>query len=346
MPTAEARKAPAPPPELRRLNDLMLVGYRGAKAVLAAVELGLIRVLDQTDGRASSVARRARVSERGAEILLDAVAGLGFIRKKGGRYFSTPFSRDWLHPEGRHSLAANLRTIELLSPAYAGLAAAARRGRAVLGLKALLERRPEFVSTYIGGMAGIARRPAEQLAEALDLRGVSAILDVGGGPGLFSLAMLERAPGARATILDLPETLRHTRRFVRASPFAGRVRLRPGDYRRAGFGADAFDLVLLSHVTHDESPETNAAFLRRARKALRTGGRVVIHDYMLGKDRLSPLFGALFSVHLMAYTAAGRAYSEDEYRSWLRAAGFAKPRRIELMAGSPTASVALVAGRR
>jgi cyclopropane fatty-acyl-phospholipid synthase-like methyltransferase len=192
-------------------------------------------------------------------------------------------------------------------------------------------------------MAAHSRRTSKELAAALDLSGVGMILDVGGGPGLFMVALLERAPNARGMVLDLPETLRYTKEYVRASPCADRVGFLPGDYRKSAFGRDLYDLVLLSHVTHDESSEVNRALLRRAHSALREGGRVVIHDFMLDEDRTAPLFGALFSVHLMSYTEAGRTYGEAEYRMWLKDAGFGEPTRMDVQPGAPTASVALAA---
>jgi hypothetical protein len=79
--------------------------------------------------------------------------------------------------------------------------------------------------------------------------------------------------------------------------------------------------------------------------ALRPGGRVVIHDFMLKERRIAPRFAALFSLHLLSYTDEGRAYSEKEYRSWLREAGFRETRRAAICAAAPNATVALWAAR-
>lgn len=321
----------------------LLAGYRGAKAVFVAVELDVFRALALTDGGVSAVARRVKASRRGVEILLDALAALGFIVKSRGRYRLTAFSRAWLHPDGERSLTNNLRYQELLSPAYAGMTETIRAGRPRQGLPRLLSRRPDFVRDYIRGMADISRRPAAELARALDLSKCSKMLDVGGGPGTFSLACLARAPRLRGTILDLPETLRIARGLIRRTPYARRVELRAGDYHRAAFGRADFDLALLSHVTHDEGVEQNRALLRKACAALKKGGQVVVHDFMTTKDRTGPLFPALFSLHLLSYTDHGRTYSEAEYRDWLAAAGFKAIRRVDICPGASNATAALIA---
>ena len=321
----------------------LIAGYRGAKAVFVAVELDIFRALDLTDGGVESVSRRVKASRRGVAILLDALVALGFVVKSDGHYRLTAFSRTWLHPDGERSLANNLRYQELLSPAYAGMTETIRAGRPRQGLRRLLSGRPDFVHDYIRGMADISKRPAAELARAIDLSKCSKMLDVGGGPGTFSLACLAREPRLRAVILDLPETLRIASGLVRGTPYARRVELRAGDYHRAAFGREDFDLALLSHVTHDEGVKQNQALLRKAYAALKKGGQVVVHDFMTSKERTGPLFPALFSLHLLAYTDLGRTYSEAEYREWLAAAGFKAIRRVDVCPGASNATAALIA---
>ena len=331
---------------LQELLGRLIERYRSAKAVFAAAELDIFRALDLTDGRAESVARRVKASRRGVEILLDSLAALGFIEKKASRYGLTPFARVWLHPDGERSLANNLRYQELLSPAYSDLTATIRSGRTQHGLRRLLSQRPDFVNGYIRGMSDIARRPAAELARALDLSKCAAMLDVGGGPGTFTLACLAREPRLKASILDLPETLRITRKLLHSCAYRDRIALLPGDYHRGTYGRGAFDVALLSHVTHDEGPAQNLAMLRKTYRALRPGGQVVVHDFMTNEDRTGPLFPALFSLHLLAYTDQGRTYSETEYREWLAVAGFKAVRRVDICPGAPNATVALVATKR
>ena len=324
----------------------LIEGYRGAKAVFVAAELDIFGALGRTDGSAEAVARRVKASRHGVEILLDALCALGCIAKSRGRYRLTPFARTWLHPAGERSLASNMRYQELLSPAYAGMTETIRAGRPRRGLRRLLSGRPDFVREYIRGMADISRRPAAELARALDLSKCSKMLDVGGGPGTFSVACLARQPRLRATILDLPETLRIARRLIRGTRYARRVELRAGDYHRAPFGKEEFDLVLLSQVTHDEGSAQNRALLRKASAALKKGGQLIVHDFMTTRDRTGPLFPALFSLHLLAYTDLGRTYSEAEYREWIASAGFKAARRVDICPEAANATAALVARKR
>lgn len=324
----------------------LILAYRCAKALFLGAETDLFRLVEETDGRAPSVARASRLDPLAAEILLDALTGSGFLKKTAGRYRNTPYARRCLHPEGPASVAENLRYQEFLSSNYADLLTTLRNGRPRTGLRELLARRPGFVRHYIRGMADIAARTAGELARALPLSGRERMLDAGCGPGAFLLACLGRDRDLRATALDLPETLRLTRRIVGASPHAGRVEFQPGDYHTADFGRARYGLVLLSHVTHDEGPAENLHLIRKSHAALRPGGIVVIHDFLTRPDRTAPLYGALFSLHLAAYTGSGRTYSSRDYASWLAAAGFSRPRTIPLRPGAANATTAVVATKR
>lgn len=332
--------APAPSPA--RIVELV-AAFRGARVLTAAVSLGVFDALAQGPGDAAGLAVRLRTEARATGILLDALAALGFVEKKGESYANSPVSQRYLVSGAPGGLASNLRYQELLAGAWADLPGAVRRGGPVRGLESLLANDEEFSRDYIRGMADISGRPARELAAGLELSGARDALDVGGGPGTYSLALLAKEPKLKVVLLDLPTTLRVTRELVRDSPHAGRLKLRAGNYHEADFGQEAFDIVLLSHVTHDEGEDENRLLLAKAHEALRPGGRVVIHDFMLDSSRTQPAFAALFSVHMLTYTRQGRTYSIEDYEDWLGEAGFRKPSGFDVCPEAENASRAVVA---
>ena len=76
-----------------------------------------------------------------------------------------------------------------------------------------------------------ARGDADALANALDWRGVDELLDVGAGPATYPIGLCQRFSRLRATIFDLPATLKITERYVRDAGLSERIRLIAGDYR-------------------------------------------------------------------------------------------------------------------
>jgi ubiquinone/menaquinone biosynthesis C-methylase UbiE len=306
---------------LEKMAQLSM-GFRGFRALLLGVELHIFDVLEKAGGDPISLAKRLRIRPHLLFQLLNVLSALGFLQRKGEKFMHTPFSRNWLREKGNKTMVKNLLFQAFLGQAYAGLADTYRRGHPQVSLGRLISQKKKFLSDYIHGMAEIASPSSKALAATFNLRGLRRLLDVGGGHGLFTLEMLKRNSHMSADILDLPKTLDITRTFVNRSPHRNRVSLVKGDYRFTDFGEGSYDLILFSHVMHDENPQTNIKFLKKAHKALIPGGQILIHDFFVQPKSRSSLFSLLLGFQLTSYTMAGRCYSMDEMRAWLKETGF------------------------
>ncbi len=168
-------------------------------------------------------------------------------------------------------------------------------------------------------LAGRAANVAPYLARACPLEGSSLLLDVAGGSGIYSAALLQANPGLRAIVWERPEVVKV------ALELAAQYEL--GD-RLECAGADMFvdeipagvDTILLSNVLHDwDVPECRSLVARLA-EALPPGGRLLVHDVFLNDELDGPLPIALYSAALFSLTE-GRAYSVAEYTAWMEEAG-------------------------
>jgi ubiquinone/menaquinone biosynthesis C-methylase UbiE len=159
---------------------------------------------------------------------------------------------------------------------------------------------------------------APAVVKALDLRGVKTALDLGGGPGTYSIELAKQ--GIAVTLFDVPSTLEVATSFIRTAK-AKTIELKAGDFHTDPIGKD-YDLVLISQVFHSYSEEKNCALLEKANNALKRGGRVVIHEFFIGPNRAYPPVGTLFSVNMLVNTTAGRCYTPQEIKKWLSKTGF------------------------
>lgn len=55
-----------------------------------------------------------------------------------------------------------------------------------------------------------------------------------------------------------------------------------------------------------------------------------MQDFILNLDKTGPLHAALFSLNMLVGTEGGASYSELEYKSWMKAAGFSEVSKISL----------------
>ncbi len=169
-------------------------------------------------------------------------------------------------------------------------------------------------------LAGRAKNVAPALAAQVDLGDAELLVDVGGGSGIYSIALLKRYSQLRAIVVDRPEVLRVADEFRQRYNVADRLELREGDMFGDPLPTGA-DVVLLSNVLHDWDIPECQQLIARCHAALKPGGQLLIHDVFLNDDLDGPLPIALYSAALFTLTE-GRAYSAAEYHEWLTAAGF------------------------
>jgi len=167
-------------------------------------------------------------------------------------------------------------------------------------------------------LAGRAKNVAPVLAERLDWTESNTLLDIGGGTGIYSIAILQRNPRIRATVLDRPEVLQIARRLADQAGVGDRMTFLAGDMFEDAM--PTADVVLLSNILHDWDVPECERLIGRAAAALSPLGKLIIHDVLLDDDLGGPLPIALYSAALFTLTE-GRAYSGAEYCRWLQAAG-------------------------
>jgi predicted O-methyltransferase YrrM len=186
---------------------------------------------------------------------------------------------------------------------------------------------PTEQEAFIEAMHTIGRGMAGGLVAQLDAGRFRRALDVGGGSGTYTLALLAAAPGLRVTLFDLPPVIEMARRRVAAAGVADRVDLVAGDFYADPLPA-GHDLVLLSAIIHQNGPDENRALYRKCREALEPGGTLVIRDILMDNAHVEPAGGALFAVNMLVSTEHGGTYSLGEIRADLEAAGFTDVRLL------------------
>lgn len=321
-----------------------VLAYRGSKPLLVALHYDLFTWIERGHSTARALGGKLKLDVRAVGIVLDAVAALGFLKKRGERYANTPLSGRLLVSDSPHYRGSNLKYQEQTWEAWSDLKSVVKTGRPRLSLLEWIHK-DAFTADYIKAMGDVAREPARELARKLGLEGVSRTLDVGCGPGVYSAAFVERSPRIEAVLLDYPRTLKVTRRLLESHRHAGRFRFCPADFLADPLGREEFDLALISNVTHCEDEKNNLALVEKAHRALKPGGRLVIHDYVSDAGATSPKFAAMLAVHLLVFTGRGNVYALRQYEGWMRRSGFRDISHRRIGAASLYPSVAVI-GRK
>lgn len=319
--------------------DRMAQGYREAQILFTAVRLGVFDALKEGPLAAGELAGRIEADLRGTRILCDALAALGLLVKTGerdeagaGTYRCSPAAEDFLLYASPATKVPMLLHGAKLYERWAGLFDAVKSGTPVPDDR-IDSRLWGDEGGFARAMGVIGRESAVQTADALDRLGlladVRALLDVGGGPGIYAVEMARRVPGLQAVVLDGAETLEVARGNVEEAGLVDRVTLRPGDAFEDDLGGP-YDLVFTSNFLHIFGPEANRGLIRRAADALEPGGHLAVKDFLLDSGRTTPQGAALFAVNMLVGTEAGNSYSVDELHGWFRDAGLDPGETVDL----------------
>ena len=285
-------------------------GFRATRVILTANNYAIFEHL-KTPKTAAALAEKVDTDPRATEILLDAITALGLLRKTGSKYRNTGLAAKFLLKESPWYQGDMLRHSDRLWKSWSGLDEVVKTG--------LPDRSGQRdYDSFIRAMHNNAVFRAKDVIATIDLKGVTRALDLGGGPGTYSMELARKK--ISVTLFDLPETIAIARQIVGERKIRN-VYFVPGDFHADDIGT-GYDLIFISQVLHSLSIAESAALLKKAFRALNPGGRVAIHEFFLEKNRAFPVPGALFSVNMLVNTAAGRSYAVPEMKKWIVKAGF------------------------
>ena len=258
---------------------------------------------------------------RGMRLLADACVAEGLLEKRDGVYFNTPAGKAALVPGGPADLTKAIRYNRDVYPAWGRLAELARTGRPVerpeIHLGEDAARTKAFAASMFGRAMGIGRGIVPLLGK---LEG--RVLDLAGGPGAYAILMAQANPQSTYVTVDLPAISAEAAGYVAQFGLADRIECRAGDYHADEYEAAAYDVVTIFGALHQESPAQIVDILKRAHRALRPGGRILVLDMMTDATHTAPKFSALFAVNMALTTENGWVFADTELKEWLREAGF------------------------
>ena len=296
-------------------------------ALDAADRLGVLDRLNAGPADPLTLARDCGMSQRGARLLLAALAGLGLVEIAGDGSYRTALP--------------SLGHLAELGGMWDRLGEALRDGRpAVAGDTVTGAGAPyQDALPYLGALCAPA---AERAADRLSVPGLH-VLDVGAGVAPWSLAFAVRDPDCRVTAVDLQAVLPATCRAVAAVGREVQFRYLAGDLFTVDWGRAAYDLAIAGNVCHLFDEAANRRLLGRLFDALCPGGTLAIVDALPNERLDGPRPVVLYALGLLLRTSRGGVYPFSTYAGWLRDAGYEAVERFDLSAAPP---LSLITARR
>jgi len=298
----------------------MVRGYQNAAVVMAAAELELFDRLAGSDFTAGEAATRLAADPRALTTLLDALAAIQLLDKRGDRYAVPAGVAGFLTATGPQSQLAMVQHQANCMRRWTHLARVVQTGEPTQCEPSVRGRAADLQS-FIDAMDNVSGPIATRLIAELPLPPFTRLLDVGGASGSWTIAFLRRDPAATATLFDLPAVLPQAEGRISAAGLRGRVQLVGGDFYSDALPAGA-DLAWISAIVHQNSRSQNRDLFVAVHHAVAPGGHVLIRDIVMDPSRTAPVAGALFAINMLVGTRHGGTFTFDELREDLEQAGF------------------------
>ncbi len=255
--------------------------------------------------------------------LLEACVSLGLLEKGEGGYRNTAISDVYLRRQSPQTLTGYIEySNSALYPMWARLedaiAEGSNRWGPVFGFTGGGPLFSHFFETaekkhdFLMGMHGFGQISSPAVVRSFDLSEFTRCVDLGGATGHLVMAALQRYPGMRGVVFDLPPAVEFARRFVAG---AG-IELIAGD-----FFADPLpegDLYCLGRILHDWNETKIRLLLGKIVEALPAGGGLLIVEKLLTPENVS---AHMQSLNMLVCTE-GRERTFEQYRTLLLEAGF------------------------
>jgi SAM-dependent methyltransferase len=301
-------------------------GFMESKILHSAAGLNLFTILSEAPLSAQQVAAKIGGDVRALSTLMDAVAAMGLLVKREQTYQCEASASRLLTEDSPDTVLPMVLHMADLWPRWSRLADIAK------GISAATEefnfgRDPGELRAFIGAMHSIGAPLAKQIVETVNAGASRALLDIGGGSGTYTIAFLRTVPEMKATLFDLPEVIEMARERLIQEELIGRTTLVAGSFYEDELPG-GHDLALISAIIHSNSFEENLDLYKKAFRALKPGGRILIRDHVMNPDRILPREGAVFAINMLVGTSGGGCYTFKEIEEGLLQAGFARARLL------------------
>jgi len=300
-----------------------LMAHQLTHALIAAIDLEVFTHIAQGRTAAVEIASACQASEKGIRVLCDYMCVQGYLTKNDGHYANTNDTAFFLvkgSPSYMGGITEFLSSPQLMDR-NRDMTRRVREGGCTD--HPVTDHSEEQVwERFASSMRPVVGRSAHAVAELLGAGEEQLkVLDVASSHGLFGISVGLKHPHAQIFANDWPEVVVLSKAAADRAGMGDRYHILPGSAFEVHFGSD-FDVILVPNFLHHFSAEANVSFLSKCRNALKEGGKVVVVEFVVEEDRISPGWANTFALQMLASTPEGDCFTQRELVEMLTTSGF------------------------
>lgn len=291
-------------------------GYRKSHILLTGINFDVFSVIEKlprTD--AKSIATALKINERGVDRLLGGLIALDLVSFDGTQYKNKQTARTYLVRSSPFYLGEGIRTLfDIGQDTWGALTKTIEKGTP------LAVQRTDAVEADFWPKLTQAIRPfnipvAESAAALLLYKKekIRKVLDLGGGSGVFGNAFLKQYPKAKVIQVDWPQVNEEARKYNDQFVKEGRFITLNGDLFETPWEQEGpFDVVILSHIIHQEDIARIKTLIRRIGNTVDENTEVIINEFAVNESKNYPPYSLIFGLSMVLQNAGGGVYSFSE----------------------------------
>jgi predicted TPR repeat methyltransferase len=236
-------------PGINKLFEMVLYTPMYSKTLVAGIELDVFSALTEPK-KHTQVAKELSLHPENTGYLLDALTSIELLDKKEGLYQNTALSNKHLVKSSDQYIGAYLKTynitagyedVDIVKLVQEGPGKTAQN-------KEKSQSHAEMFGDYTEMLkssqkAGRAKEVADLVASLPEFSGFQKMLDLGGGPGLISTAVVQAHPSMKGVIFETPAFGKAAQEAVNEYNMENRVHVLTGDFTKDSLG-EGYDLIL------------------------------------------------------------------------------------------------------
>jgi len=289
--------------------------------VVAASELCVFEALEKGPQTVASLAEQTGASERGLEVLLEALEGLSWVERENGAYELNDAARKTLPIDNLKTMVPFLKD-QMLASVDAAQAVREAPEDGIHGWERV--KSGPVGRGYQATMRWLASGTVDEVVGKIDLPDEARrMLDVGGSHGLYTVKFCRKYSNLHGTILDWPIGLEAAQKTLHQNPdVADRIDLVERDFEKEELPT-GYDFAFLGNIVHGVSPEGNQELFGKLARATTDIGTVGILDQLSGVSGsdFTRAVAGLIGFNLFLFSG-GRAYPFETLKNWFNEAGF------------------------
>lgn len=312
----------------------LALGYQISQVLFAAVRLNIFTILESGPKNILEISQGVKSEEQSLSRFLNTLVALNLLEKINDRFSNTESASQYLVKGKKHYLGNAIHHSSNLWDFWEGLDEQIKSGHSKCPDERHLGNFSYRLQDYLAAMNDFARLKANVIADTISINNYKKMLDLGCGPGSYTIAFVGRNPKLDCTIVDLEPNLVYTRELINKSKHRDKINVLTCHILEDELPGSEYDLIFISNLIHIYGESEVKDIMEKAWKVAAAPGKIVIHDYIVNESGDGPLHASLFDLTMLVGTPNGKCYSMYEIKELLRSLGAKGIRQIPVSLGS------------